>query len=354
MGPKKSSAPAKAKPTQRQQKPDQIILSKRANVLFIEHARVVQKDGRVLYLTKSKAELEGRLGDEQLKKQDLIEQYFNVPAQNTSLLMLGQGTSITDSAARMLADANVMVGFVGSGGSPMFCAADPVFLPPQSEYRPTEYMQAWVRMWIDDDKRLQLAKRFLKERLERAEYTWANNPDLPRRGIAISEQQLDRFETAIRKSQTTEDLLSAEGVWVKGLYQNLARGYKLDSFARDERPGVRTTASATHSVVNGMLTHGNYIAYGFAAVALYAVGISYAMPVLHGKTRRGALVFDAADLFKDWTVLPLAFEMGCSGQEDQAYRNEIIGLMQEQRLSAPGKKMSTIEVVIDTIKKCVL
>ena len=45
---------------------------------------------------------------------------------------------------------------------------------------------------------------------------------------------------------------------------------------------------------------------------------------MHGKTRRGALVFDVADLFKDAMVLPLAFLASGKGYRDQAFRDELI------------------------------
>jgi CRISPR-associated protein Cas1 len=52
------------------------------------------------------------------------------------------------------------------------------------------------------------------------------------------------------------------------------------------------------------LNHGNYLAYGLAATTLWVLGISHSFAVMHGKTRRGALVFDVADLIKDAVVLP--------------------------------------------------
>ena len=50
--------------------------------------------------------------------------------------------------------------------------------------------------------------------------------------------------------------------------------------------------------------------------------------MLHGKTRRGALVFDVPDVFKDATVMPLAFAMGAEGCPDQSYRDALIGRCQ--------------------------
>ena len=107
----------KVRAGQREFKPKAILLSQRANILYLERARVLQKDGRVLYLQEAKND---------------IDQFFNIPHQNTSLLLLGKGTSITDSAARQLADAGVVVGFTGSGATPLTCGIDPVFMAPKA------------------------------------------------------------------------------------------------------------------------------------------------------------------------------------------------------------------------------
>ena len=82
-------------------------------------------------------------------------------------------------------------------------------------------------------------------------------------------------------------------------------------------------------VCNGFLDHGNYIAYGYAAVVLCGLGISFAMPILHGKTRRGALVFDVADIIKDAYVMPLAFECAKTGQSQTSFRQKLIEVCQE-------------------------
>lgn len=47
------------------------------------------------------------------------------------------------------------------------------------------------------------------------------------------------------------------------------------------------------------------------------MGISFAYPMFHGKTRRGALVFDIADTFKDGLSIPVAFFW--SNRENSGY-----------------------------------
>jgi len=294
----------------KQIKPRAVLLSKRANVFYLEHVRIMQKDDRVVYLTDTGAD---------------VEQFFNIPERNTAFLLLGKGSSLTDAAARKLADSNVVIGFCGSGGSPLFCATDMTFLTTQSEYRPTEYMQSWMRLWLDEAKRLETARAMLRKRLEWAFDSWAGDVELLRRKVVLDDGLRRWFEQGIDKAGTTSDLLSLEGVWAKRLYAKLVEGFRLSDFKREEGKGSRLSRE---DVVNGFLDHGNYIAYGYAAVTLNGLGISFALPLLHGKTRRGGLVFDVADLIKDAYVMPLAFARGNAGTKQQSFRDELIERIQ--------------------------
>ena len=294
----------------KQIKPRAVLLSKRANVFYLEHVQIMQKDDRVVYLTDTGAD---------------VEQFFNIPERNTAFLLLGKGSSLTDAAARKLADSNVVIGFCGSGGSPLFCATDMTFLTTQSEYRPTEYMQSWMRLWLDEAKRLETARAMLRKRLEWAFDSWAGDVELLRRKVVLDDGLRRWFEQGIDKAGTTSDLLSLEGVWAKRLYAKLVEGFRLSDFKREEGKGSRLSRE---DVVNGFLDHGNYIAYGYAAVTLNGLGISFALPLLHGKTRRGGLVFDVADLIKDAYVMPLAFARGNAGTKQQSFRDELIERIQ--------------------------
>ena len=137
-----------------------ILHSKRANVYYLEHCRVLVNGGRVAYVT-----------DE--RKKSL---YWNIPIANTTTVMLGTGTSVTQAAMRELAKAGALVGFCGGGGTPLFSAnevdIEVAWFAPQSEYRPTEYLQHWVRFWFDDALRLQAAKAFQACGIERVRAYW--------------------------------------------------------------------------------------------------------------------------------------------------------------------------------------
>lgn len=98
-----------------------ILHSRRANLYYLEHCRVLVKGGRVEYVTDRGKQ----------------SQYWNIPIANTTSLLLGAGTSITQAAMRELAKAGVLVGFCGSGGTPLFSAnevdIEVAWLSPQSE-----------------------------------------------------------------------------------------------------------------------------------------------------------------------------------------------------------------------------
>ena len=85
----------------------------------------------------------------------------------------------------------------------------------------------------------------------------------------------------------------------------------MPNFVRDRDSGDRA---------NSMLNYGNYLAYGLAATTLWVLGIPFSFAVMHGKTRRGALVFDVADLIKDAIVLPWSFICALRNRSDQEFR----------------------------------
>lgn len=263
-----------------------ILHSKRANIYYLEKCRVMQKGGRVLYLTEEKEN----------------KQYWNIPIANTTAILLGTGTSITQAAMRMLASAGVLVGFSGSGGTPLIAANEVEWLSPQSEYRPTEYIQGWMLFWFDEEKRLKVAKRFQQLRIEYLQKTWGNDRDLQGEGFYVDDadigQALTGFLTRIEQSPNVTDLLLTEAQLTKTLYKIAANRTKQKDFVRN----FETVDDA-----NAFLNHGNYLAYGLAATTLWVLGIPHGFAVMHGKTRRGALVFDVADLIKDALILPWAF-----------------------------------------------
>ena len=280
-----------------------ILHSKRANIYYLDKCRVMQKNGRVLYLTEEQTE----------------KQYWNIPIANTTCILLGTGTSITQAAVRMLAQAGVLIGFSGSGGTPLIAANEVEWLSPQSEYRPTQYIQNWLSFWFDDTKRLQAAKRIQQLRLDYMQRVWSKDKDLKAEGFTLEnaniKQAIDQFSSQIEQCSNVTKLLLIEAQLTKSLYKIAANNTKIKDFVRNHE---------NVDDANAFLSHGNYLAYGLAASTLWVLGIPHGFAVLHGKTRRGALVFDVADLIKDTLILPWAFICAKEGATEQEFRQQCL------------------------------
>jgi CRISPR-associated protein Cas1 len=280
-----------------------ILHSKRANIYYLEKCRVMQKDGRVLYLTEAKDE----------------NYYWNIPIANTTVILLGTGTSLTQAAMRMLASAGVLVGFCGGGSTPLFTGSEIEWLTPQSEYRPTEYVQGWLGFWFNEAKRLKVAKDFQQARLAYLKRIWEKDRELKAEGFFVDDAEistpLNGYAGKIAAAEKVGDLLQSEALLTKNLYRYAAKSTKLGDFVRERE--------AT-DLANGFLNHGNYLAYGLAATTLWVLGIPHGFAVMHGKTRRGALVFDVADLIKDAIVLPWAFISAKEKATEQEFRQQVL------------------------------
>jgi CRISPR-associated protein Cas1 len=291
-----------------------ILHSKRANIYYLSHCRVMQKDGRVLYLTE----------------EDKANLFYNIPIANTTSILLGTGTSITQAAMRLLSQAGVLVGFCGGGGTPLFMGAEREvyieWMTPQSEYRPTEYIQGWMSWWWDDEKRLLAAKRLQHARLAYLQAIWDKDSDLKRWGF---DSTIDTVKALIADTIRQIDqqmqvmhLLQLEARLTKQLYKLAAKNTCYDGFTR-QHDGI--------DKANGFLNHGNYLAYGLGATTAWTLGIPHGFAVMHGKTRRGALVFDIADIVKDALVLPLAFICAAENLSEQQFRQECLNMFTKHK-----------------------
>lgn len=298
-----------------------ILLSKRANILYLDRVRVMSEGERVVFRMRS--------GNEWLD--------YNLPDCNTSLLLLGKGSSITDAAARMLAKSSVVVGFCGTGGAPLHSAVDFVFLNPQDEYRPTEYAQEWIKLWLNQDRKMAAARQMQKIRAEQTLRCWAENDALLRKKVELSEEKFEKYLRGIHSAESEQDFLLEEARWSKGLYGDLAKGFGVSGFLRKPGEGADD--------VNSLLDHANYLMYGLAAVSLHALGIPAAFPLIHGKTRRGGLVFDVADLWKDGIAMPMAFDFGTRRRaKDSEFREALIKMVQKEEV---------LDNMIESIKKVI-
>jgi len=242
---------------------------------------------------------------------------------------------------RELGKAGVLVGFCGGGGTPLFTAnevdVEVAWLSPQSEYRPTEYLQAWVRFWFDDELRLMAAKTLQQARVQRLRQEWRHR-QLREAGFEVETARLDEtLERTLRQIQLAEDttaLLTEEARLTKVLFKLAVDTVGYGEFTRAKR-GAGTDPA------NRFLDHGNYLAYGLGATACWVLGLPHGLAVLHGKTRRGGLVFDVADLVKDASILPQAFLAAMRGDDEQQFRRNCIEVL---------TRGESLDFMIDVVK----
>lgn len=303
-----------------------ILHSKRANIYYLEHCRVLVHGGRVEYVTEA--------GKKSL--------YWNIPIANTTTVLLGTGTSITQAAMRELGKAGVMVGFCGGGGTPLFSVNEMdvavSWLSPQSEYRPTQYLQAWVQFWFNDAARLRAAKAFQNARMLCIERLWTKPKTFGDENFKVEVQSLETAlepaRNAMSQAPDTIHLMTEEARLSKELFKLAARAVGYGQFLRAKRGGGTDPA-------NRLLDHGNYLAYGLGATATWVLGIPHGLAVMHGKTRRGGLVFDVADLIKDALVLPQAFLSAMRGDDEQTFRQACIDVF---------TRCEALDFMIETVK----
>jgi len=304
-----------------------ILHSKRANLYYLEHCRVLVNGGRVEYITN-----EG--------KRSL---YWNIPIANTTSLLLGTGTSITQAAMRELGKAGVLVGFCGGGGTPLFTAVerdtDILWFLPQSEYRPTEYLQAWVSFWFNDERRLEAARSMQRIRIATIRRHWLKKRGLVESGFLIDANRLETLlhstSNALEEASDVMLLLTIEARLTKQLFKLAVQAVGYGDFSRAKKGSGADPA-------NRFLDHGNYLAYGLGATATWVLGLPHGLAVLHGKTRRGGLVFDTADLIKDAVILPQAFISAMAGHEEQEFRHACIEAL---------TRSEALDFMIDSLKE---
>lgn len=286
-----------------------ILHSKRANIYYLEHCRLLVNGGRVEYVTEE--------GNQSL--------YWNIPIANTTSILLGTGTSVTQAAMRELSKAGVMVGFCGGGGTPLYSSTegdfDILWVSPQSEYRPTEYLQSWFYLWLNDEKRLGASKRLIQLRIDFIQKSWAAKSRTFDEGFCFESPALcsilDQYRSDVASASTIMKIFSIEARFTKQLYKIVCDAVDYHSFTRIKQGLGKDRA-------NRNLDYGNYLAYGLGATATWVLGLPHGLSILHGKTRRGGLVFDAADLIKDALVLPQAFISAVQCHDDKEFKSHCI------------------------------
>lgn len=266
-----------------------ILQSSRSSMYYLEYCRIYVEQDRVVYAQVQESE----------------SRSWNIPFANTSVILLGPGTSVTQKAARLLSSEKVLMAFVGGGGTP-------IFMGSINEYAATSHLINWIKFWNNQDARLAVAKYFNYVRCDAIQKMWPTYRS-PFDGTDITHD----FMINSQKAENIDQLRGFEGEYAKRLYKRAAEAVKLDWKGRQAgEPG--------QDLANSFLDQGNYLAYGAAGTVLYTLGIPPGLAVNHGATRAGGLVFDLADTIKDALILPIAFECAKEYKKSKEFRSRVI------------------------------
>lgn len=155
---------------------------------------------------------------------------------------------------------------------------------------------------------------------------WRKDRELKIEGFDVDSLELSSVLSKalidIPKAYSVNKLLQLEADLTKKLYKYAADRTSQLGFTRE-----RNNAD----LANDFLNHGNYLAYGLGATTLWVLGIPHGFAVMHGKTRRGALVFDVADLVKDALVLPWAFICAKEKLSEKEFRSQCLQIFVEHK-----------------------
>lgn len=269
-----------------------LLVTDREGALYLERARIHVEGGRVVY----------HITDDEHRRE------YNIPHVNLAVLFIGQGTSISQSAMRLMGEEGVHLAVTGSGGAPLHMGA-------LTTYTATRHFRQMLTIYLEPEKSLLAAKAVMRDRTSRMKRLGGNGCQkwLKVREVSGLGQACSKFEASLDLCQDITQLLGFEGNFSKACYAEFSKMSGLSkSYTFRREAGMREHGRGEMDPirqVNRLIDHGNYLCYGMAGAALWALGIPPHMSVFHGKTRAGGLVFDLADSFKDALVLPIAFSL---------------------------------------------
>ena len=291
-----------------------LLITDREGALYLERARIHVENDRVVY----------HIADDEHRRE------YNIPHVNLAVLFIGQGTSITQDAMRLLGEEGVHLAVTGTGGTPLHMGG-------LTHYTSTRHFRKMVPIYQSGAKSLAAARAVMRDRTARMRklglqgaQKWLRARDMPGLSRACA-----TFDANVTACTDITQLLGHEGQFSKACYAEFSRATGL-VFRRDAGSSAKGKEDPEAiRRVNRMIDHGNYLCYGMAGAALWALGIPPHMSVFHGKTRAGGLVFDLADSFKDALVLPLAFAAGLEKTTEDAeknFRGRLIGAFDDRRI----------------------
>lgn len=232
---------------------------------------------------------------------------YSIPYQTVSIMLLGPGSTVSHDALRLLARHGTLLAAVGVGGTKFYTA------PPMGQGR-SEVARAHARLWADEKKRLDVARRMYAFRFGRV---------LPHKDIAV--------------------LRGIEGGRVKEMYRVLAEKFRIPWEGRRYDRGNPNAADIPNQAIN----HAATFVESAADIAVAAVGTLPPLGFIH-ESSSNAFTLDIADLYRAEVTIPLAFKAA-----RQAIDNPQLSLERILRYEAASefRRFKLIPKMIDRIKE---
>jgi len=239
-----------------------LLITEREPIRYFEHSKIKMIDGSLTAIKKD--------GTKEI-----------IPANSTFLLFLGAGTSISQAAAIYCAKKNMYVAFARGG-----CYVHSIW--QGSHWQDPQKIVLQCLRHNSEIERLHCAKKIL---------------ELKFKNSLEDKEDIEK----IQNIENINKLLSHEAVVSKKTYSKLKLQNNLNSFIRDKE---------STEGVNGRLTLLNNALYTFCTAVIIAYGFHPSVGFIHGKTRRGGLSFDIADIFKyDLTLNPAFRDLNLTEKE---------------------------------------
>jgi CRISP-associated protein Cas1 len=234
-----------------------IPIRERNSIVWLQYGQVDVQDGALVLIDKQGIRT-------------------HIPVGGLACLMLEPGTRITHGGVALASEVGCLILWVGEGGVRLYSAGQPGGAR-------SDRLLYQAKLALDEDLRLKVI---------RAMYRF-------------------RFKEEPPARRSIEQLRGIEGARVRALYGMLARQHGIDWGRREYDP----ENFMDQDRVNRCLSVANHCLYGLCEAAILAAGYAPAIGYLHtGKPQ--SFVYDIGDLFKFDTVVPIAFRIAASREDD--------------------------------------
>ena len=227
----------------------------RAGLLYLARGALTARDGTLSFLQ-----------GEATSSDALLPGDYAIPLQGISMILLGPGSTVSHDALRLLAHARTALAAIGADGVRMYTA--PPLIPDRSGLARTQ-----ARIWADDKKRLDIARRM---------YAWRLGEVLPHRNFDV--------------------LRGIEGARMKQSYRLIAKQIGVEWKGRHYDRASPDAAD----LANQALNHASSAVEAAAAIAVASTGTIPQLGFIHEDPGQ-SFVLDIADLYRDNITIPCAF-----------------------------------------------